>query len=118
MISFEDFILKYYDQYDFYVCFNNYRYDSISFINYDIDGKSVIFDRTFIFKDRFDNDIEVVKFVDEHRLDEIYLDEYEISRCFALQDESYFLDGIQIYVSDFHNRIVVSIDRLVLGGVA
>ena len=59
MISLEDFILKYYDTYDFYVCFDNYRYDSMLFINYDVDGKSINYDRTFIFKGRFDNDITI-----------------------------------------------------------
>ena len=83
------------------------------FINYNIDGKSINYDRTFIFKGRFDNDIEVIKLLDEYRLDEIYLDKYEISRMFAT-DEAYFLDGVRIYSSDFHNRIVVSISRLVL----
>lgn len=113
MISLEDFILKYYDTYDFYVCFDNYRYDSMLFINYDVDGKSINYDRTFIFKGRFDNDIEVIKLLDEYRLDEIYLDKYEISRMFAT-DEAYFLDGVRIYSSDFHNRIVISISRILL----
>ena len=47
MISLEDFILKYYDTYDFYVCFDNYRYDSMLFIKSAFKYKSSIIIYTF-----------------------------------------------------------------------
>ena len=67
MISLEDFLLKYYDRYSFYIA-ERYAF-------FDGDLFSVSYDSFYtLFNGRFDNDVELIKFIDENKLDFVYID--------------------------------------------
>lgn len=96
MVTLEDFILKYYNRYDFRIAFRKF-----------LNSRSVGV-RDCVFSGRFDNDIEIVKFLDEYRLDEIYLDEevlsydfYDYSSCDVNISFSCFDDEIDIEVYEY-----------------
>ena len=95
MISLEDFILKYYDRYNFVIVA---RICTIDEDNY---GSNIIFEG------RFDNDIEVVKFIDEYNLDCILLNRS------SFDSDSYISYGLDC-VCGISDLITISIYSLIL----
>jgi hypothetical protein len=102
MISLEEFLLKYYDRYDFAIKYCNYY--SCGFRRYGHHNGKVIF------YGRFDNDIELIKFIDEYRLDNIFVDNLDG----FISSGEYFSDDIDIW---FDEKIYIEIYQFVLSGV-
>lgn len=98
MISLEDFILKYYNRYNFVIV------TRICTIDEDDYRPNIIFEG------RFNNDIEVAKFVDEYNLDCILL-----NRCSS--DSNRYISPGWDCVCGISDLITISIYSLILKDV-
>lgn len=101
MISLEDFLLKYYDRYAVWIGYENHCFVRGRFFK---DYNDVV-----IRNEPFENDIEVVKFIDEYKLDEIYIDD-----SYIYLDDSYHSDDINISINDSVNCVFITIKQCIL----
>lgn len=105
MFSLEDLMLKYYEEYKFHIDFAH------KLKPFDEDNYDYHVDESF--HNKFENDIEVIKFIDEYCLDSVFLD---------TRYESLFLDYENEYVGfaidNIHKEIYICILSYFLGGVA
>lgn len=103
-ISLEDFLLRYYDRYEIRVLYDDWFFDR-SFSDEPIHNEV---SNIVIFEGKFDNDIELVKFIDEFNFDEIYFPFFRLVDDYDTQDLYVFFDSYYNIINIYVKRLLIS----------